>query len=177
MRGRKPYPSVIMEKTNDRNRLTKDELEKRKRYEPKPKSNQLTCPSHLNREAKKEWRRIVKLYGEIEEPFMTDLDCNALEIYCEALVTYRKAMQKVRETSEVYASRNEQNKPRKNPWLAVANDASMQIKKYGEILLLDPVSRARAGLAKAKEEDMSPMAILLRKGKPKNPIISEGKEG
>ena len=81
------------------------------------------------------------------------MDQNALEIYCEAVVTYQKAMAKVRETAEVYASKQDNNRPKKNPWLTVANDASDQIKKYGEILLLDPVSRARVGLAKANEED------------------------
>jgi P27 family predicted phage terminase small subunit len=162
MRGRKPYPFQIMESTNDKNRLTKDELSKREKYEPKVKSNYLTCPLHLSEDAKKEWRRIVKLYGEIKEPILTDLDCNALEIYCESLMTYRKAMQKVRETSEVYTSKSDQNKPRKNPWLTVANEAAVQIKKYGEILLLDPVSRARVGIAKAKDEELSPMAKFLK---------------
>jgi len=151
-----------MNSTNDTNRLTKDELAKRKKYEPKIKSNYLTCPAHLSNDARKEWRRIVKLYGEIEQPILTDLDCNALEIYCEALVTYRKAMQKVRETSEIYASKSDQNRPRKNPWLMIANEAAMHIKKYGEILLLDPVSRARVGIAKAKDEDLSPIARFMR---------------
>ena len=168
MRGRKPYPAMIMESTNDKNRLTKDELAKRKKYEPKVKSNYLTCPSHLSEEARKEWRRIVKLYGEIKQPILTDLDCNALEIYCEALVTYRKAMQKVRETSEVYTSKSDQNRPRKNPWLTIANEAAMHIKKYGEILLLDPVSRARVGIAKAKDENLSPIAKFMKERAARN---------
>jgi P27 family predicted phage terminase small subunit len=160
MKGRKPYPFQIVESTNDKHRLTKDALANRKKNEPTIKSNRLRCPMHLSLDAKKEWRRIVKLYGEIKEPILSDLDCNALEIYCEALVTYRKATLKVRETSEVYASLQG---PKVNPWLRVANDSATQIKKYGEILLLDPVSRARIGIAKSNDEDLSPMAAYMKR--------------
>lgn len=163
MAGRNPRPFQIVEKLNDKNRLTKDELEKRKKHEPHIKSNKLRCPVHLSADAKKEWKKLVKLYGEIEEPILSDLDCNALEIYCESLVTYRKAMQKVRETSEVYADRAKQNEPKKNPWLTVANESAIQIKKYGEILLLDPISRARIGVAKARNEVVSPMSAFIKR--------------
>lgn len=162
MAGRKAYPYVLLESTNDKNHLTKAELEKRKKNEPKIKSAYLKCPSHLSAEAKKEWKRIVKLYKELDRPIVTDLDINALEIYCEAIVTYRKAMDKVRETSEVYVSKGE-NKPKKNPWLTVANEAAIQIKKYGEILLLDPVSRARAGMVRTDDEPKSPMAQFMKR--------------
>jgi len=163
MAGRKAYPYVVMKATNDKNRLTKEELERRKENEPTIKSNALRCPSHLSDGAKKEWRRIVKLYGEFEKPLLSDLDVNALEIYCEALVTYRRAMQNVRKTTEVYIDKQDQSKPKKNPWLSVANEAAMQIKKYGEILLLDPVSRARVGMAKGNDEADDPMAAFIRR--------------
>lgn len=162
MKGRKPYPFTVMETTNDKNRLTKDQLKGRKENEPKVSSAALRCPGHMSNEAKKEWKRIVKLYRELDQPIMSDLDVNALEIYCEAVATYRKAMAKVRETAEVYVSKSDQNKPKKNPWLTVANEAATQVKKYGEILLLDPVSRARVGLEKSKPKK-SPMADYLRR--------------
>lgn len=161
MKGRKPYPYVVMDSTNDKNRLTKEALNSRKKNEPKIDSAELKCPDHLSPDAKKEWERIVGLYKELKQPIITDLDLNALEIYCEAVVTYRKAMLKVRESSEVYGNKTD-GKPRKNPWLSVANDAAVQIKKYGEVLLLDPVSRARVGLTKTKDEDLSPMAKFLK---------------
>lgn len=164
MAGRKAYPLALMEVTNDKNHLTKAELERRRNNEPTINSAKLRIPTHLSEGAKKEWRRIVKLYRELDKAIITDLDANALEIYCEALVTYRKAMEKVRETSEVYISKSEGNRPKKNPWLSVANDAAIQLKRYGEILLLDPVSRARVGLTKEKDpQDEDPMAALLGK--------------
>jgi P27 family predicted phage terminase small subunit len=152
MKGRKPYPFQVMESTNDKNHLTKAQLDGRRNNEPQINSSLLRCPGYMSDDAKKEWRRIVRLYRGLDQPIISDLDVNALEVYCEAVATYRKAMQKVRETSEVYVSKGD-NKPRKNPWLIVANEASQQIKKYGEVLLLDPVSRARVGLSKAKAEE------------------------
>lgn len=149
MQGRKPYPQVLMEANNERDRLTREELKKRRLNEPKTKSNRLRCPKHLESEAKKEWRRIVKLYGEFKQAILSDLDCNALEVYCNALVTYRKATKMVRETSEIYVRKGDKT-PKKNPWLRIAEDASETMRKYGEILLLNPVSRARMGIAKAK---------------------------
>ena len=59
-------------------------------------------------------------------------------------------MAEVRKTTEVYMS---ETGAKKNPWLIVANDAANQIKKYGEVLLLDPVSRAKVGLAKSKPKE------------------------
>jgi P27 family predicted phage terminase small subunit len=150
MKGRKPHPFQIVEANAKEQRTAKKKIDGRKNNEPKIESEKLSCPRHLTLEAQKEWHRITKLYKELDQPIMCDLDVNALEIYCEALVTYRKAMAKVRESAEVYKS---DTGPKVNPWLRVANDAATQIKKYGEILLLDPVSRARVGLAKSKEEE------------------------
>lgn len=161
MRGRKPYPFEVINATNDKNRITKEKLAQRQANQPTIDSARLRCPAHLTPEAKKEWKRIAGLYKELSVPIVTDLDVNALEIYCEAIVTYRKAMQKVHDTSEVYVNKANSNKPAKNPWLTVANEAAAQVKKYGEVLLLDPVSRARASLAKDKETEDDPMARLL----------------
>jgi P27 family predicted phage terminase small subunit len=164
MRGRKPYPLQIIDATNDKNRYTKEVLASRAKNEPKIKSNFMRCPTHLSDDAKKEWRRIVKLYGEFEQPLLSDLDVNALEVYCEAVVTYRKAMLKVHETAEVYTSSADRNRPKKNPWMTIANEAAATIKKYGEVLLLDPVSRARAGMAKKEnEENLSPMEAFMKR--------------
>jgi len=153
MKGRKPHPFQVVEANAKTQKTARKKIDGRKNNEPSVESAELKCPEHLTPEAKIEWERITKLYLELDKPILSDLDINALEIYCEALVTYRKAMQKVRESSEVYKS---ENGPKMNPWLRVANDASIQIKRYGEILLLDPVSRARIGLAKSKQyEDPS----------------------
>ncbi len=145
---------------NNDNRLTKEQLEGRLQNEPKPKSARLITPNWISKEAQTEWRRLVKQFKAMDAQLITDLDVNALAIYCDAVVTYRKAMQKVRETSEVMTAKNNPGKPIKNPWLMVANDAATQIKKYGEVLCLDPVSRARVGIGRSKKE-VDPNADLF----------------
>ncbi len=152
-----------MKATNKKQRLTKDELNKRKKFEPKIQSNFLECPDHISDDAKIEWHKIVALYGELDQQILCDLDSNALEVYCNALVTYRKATLKVMETSEVYAKKGDST-PRKNPWKRIADEAAEQMKKYGELLLLNPVSRARIGIARAKPPgELTGMAALIRK--------------
>jgi P27 family predicted phage terminase small subunit len=127
------------------NNKSKAQLAKRVKSEPKTISESLECPKRMTKEAQEEWKTLVALFKELSESLLGDLDRNALEIYCEAMVGYRKAMDKVHETSEVYKFRDEL---RINPWLKVAGDASAVVKKYGEMLLLDPVSRARVGSVK-----------------------------
>jgi P27 family predicted phage terminase small subunit len=158
MKGRKPHPFSIVENNAKKQRTGKKKIEGRKNNEPQIKSEFLHCPEHISEGAKKEWERIVKLYKELNQPIITDLDVNALEIYCESLITYRLAMIEVRKNKLVGKIDNEM---KANPFIKIANDAATQVKKYGEILLLDPVSRARVGLAKSKEEDENPYEALL----------------
>src|SRR5512137_1814077 len=156
MPGRKAQPINIMAERRRIHRSS-EQLQNRSNFAPKVASSELKCPAHLCPAARKEWKRLVKLYQELEEPIITDLDVHALEIYCETLVTYRKATQKVREFSEVYTSRTDPSRPRINPWFSIAADAANQMKKFSDILLMDPVSRAKVGLAKTRKEDLSPM--------------------
>jgi P27 family predicted phage terminase small subunit len=148
MTGRKPYPIAQIRANTDKLRYTQAQLDSRSN-EPKIKSNSLRCPARLTDDVKKEWRRIVKLYSEFDGDYICDLDVDALEVYCDALVTYRKAMKKVHDTSEVIA---QDGRPKKNPWMTIANEASIVIKKYGEVLLLDPVGRARAAINKSSDK-------------------------
>lgn len=160
MQGRKPHPFQLIDGNN---KLSKAEIAARRNNQPNIQSANLRCPATLCDEAKKEWKRIVKLYKELDKDLINDLDLTTLAVYCENVATYQKAMEEVRKTTEVYMT---SQGPKINPWLTVANNASVQIKKFGEVLLLDPVSRARAGLAKTKadaEEKESGVAAFKRR--------------
>jgi P27 family predicted phage terminase small subunit len=155
--GRKPYPIALMEATNGKNRLTKNKIEERKKNEPIIDSAKLTCPKHLGEVAKKEWRRIVKLYKSLDNPIVTDLDKNALEVYCVAFERFREAELCMQDSTMVFKS-GPYDEPKRNPYIMIANQSADIMKKYGEILLLDPVSRARASLSTNKKpEDMTPI--------------------
>lgn len=148
-RGKKPYPAQIMDLEKKRMRLTKEDLKSRIENEPTINSAELRCPERLSADAKIEWERIVNLYADFNPPIITDLDINALEIYCEATVRYRKAMDKINETSEIITLKGE---VKQNPYLRIANDTAILMKKYSEVLLLDPVSRAKIGYEKSKQK-------------------------
>jgi P27 family predicted phage terminase small subunit len=162
--GRTAKPTTLINMTNRKvNKIGKDKLDARAKAEPKAKSAFLKCPDRLNEAAASEWHRIVALYREFENEIMNDLDEDMLMVYCEAVVTYKLAMDKVKDTAAVYKSPKDAE-PKINPWLTVANSASDIMRKNSDMLLLNPVSRARAGLAiaKASEEALSPMASFLK---------------
>jgi P27 family predicted phage terminase small subunit len=163
MPGRKASPYLALSSGKKPHR-SNAELEKRRANEPKIDSARLRCPSRLSNEAKKEWRRLVKLYRGLEEPLLNDLDVNALMVYCEAAVDYAEAKEKLKFSEKIYARPGAFGPvPSVNPWVTIADLAAANMKKFGDILLLDPISRARVGLAKSKEENLSPMESYFKR--------------
>lgn len=65
--------------------MAKDEKEKEKN-KPKP------CPKWLNDVAKKEWRRVAKIFAEEGKEF-TDKDLKALEAYCINYAKWKRCEQ------------------------------------------------------------------------------------
>lgn len=163
MAGRKATPYLALSSGKKPHR-SNAELEKRAAGEPKINSVKLRCPSRLSDEAKKEWRRLVKLYRELDEQLLNDLDVNALMVYCEAVVDYNEAKEKLSMMEKIYARPTAfGNTPTVNPWVGIADLAAATMKKFGDALLLDPVSRARIGIAKSKEENLSPMESYFKR--------------
>ena len=156
--ARLAHPFTIVKETNDTKRLGKDERKRREKGEPKLLINDMTCPPTLQGEARKEWDKLVNLYHNLDSVLLNDLDANVLEAYCNAVAKYREAIQMSR-GQEVIRILGE---PKINPWVKVSLDAEDTMRKLGGLLLLDPVSRARVGLARSKDEELSPMARMLR---------------
>src|SRR5262249_2761807 len=63
--------------------------------EPKPPARLPRCPSHLNKAAKKEWRRIVPILSEMK--VLTQIDGTALGMYCQAHARWVEANAKIEE--------------------------------------------------------------------------------
>jgi P27 family predicted phage terminase small subunit len=176
-RGRKAIPIQILRETNEKtNHLSKAQLEARANASPSGIPSLLRCPKRLSPEARKEWRRLVKLFRQFKEPLINDLDAGAIEIYVNSIVEYRLANTKIRETSEVYAQKTPMGPvPKINPWVQIRSIAENNIKRFGEILLMEPSSRARIAISKTTEEE-SPMAkyLRLRRERMEKPLNSEG---
>ena len=144
--------------------MKKDEKEKRKASEPRDKSKLKTAPpKELSDEAKKEWRTLMNYYKNLDLEVICNLDRNALTIYCENMALYKKAVAEIAKGPEVYL--DFKGNLKKTPWLDVKEKATNKIKTFGEMLLLDPQSRAKMGTAakkKAEENKTDDMEDFLK---------------
>lgn len=100
--GRKPRPLKLVD--NGKNRHTKDTMENRENGEPTGCSDKLKPPKSLSPEAKKEWKRVVKLYRQLDTPIINDLDISALAAYCESVAIYQKPRRNTK-TARLYTGR------------------------------------------------------------------------
>ena len=87
--GRKPQLTVVTD--NEKARHTKAELDARREGEVSGAESKLTPPRTLSKLAKKEWRRVVKLYRQLDAEVINDLDINLLAAYCENVAIFQEA--------------------------------------------------------------------------------------
>ena len=86
--GRKAKPIHLHILEGNTNRLTKEEMKQRLESEKrwKAKSDKVRPPTWLDSVAKKEFKRIAGELLELE--VMTNIDVNALALYCDAYADY-----------------------------------------------------------------------------------------
>ena len=165
MPGRMPKTLQQIDEDNSRTNYTKAEIAARREYTPTINKAVLRAPSWLDNTAKKEWRRILHLARD--SGIYTDLDANALGMYCkafsralEAYAEYEKLTERVKKENPD-ANLLVAKGGRANPLLRIAMDAEDQCRKWAAILGLDPVSRARIGLARKRGAQIDPLEALL----------------
>lgn len=158
--GRKPTPLKLVD--NVKARHTKETIDGRQSGEPEGCTDKLTPPRTLSTDAKKEWRRVVKLYRQLNAKIINDLDISTLSAYCESVAIYRKAQTEYQNKPLVYM--NADGRPAENPYISIMRREGQNIAKYAEQLCLSPIGRARMGVAAAKKEaESDPMAAYLNK--------------
>ena len=151
--GRRAKPVEMMVLTGKKN-LTKSEIQGRRKAEEeltpagKPLAD-VKPPKWLDRASKREWRRMVKLIGDLG--IVTEADANTLAAYCDATVRYAEASKIVQEEGPVVAS--DSGRPMQNPAVLAAAKYWQIMNKASRALGLDP--SARASLAKVKAEEGS----------------------
>lgn len=120
------------------------EEKKTKKNKPKP------CPKWLSDAAKKEWRRITKIFAEEEKEF-TDKDLKALEAYCTNYAKWQKCEQIIDEkgySMEVGDNGYEQQRPE----VSIANKAQTEMRAWAKELGLTPAARQRMKAESAQGE-------------------------
>lgn len=159
MTGRKPIPIALVD--NSKCHKTKEQIELRAQGEPSGCTAKLLPPKEMSYDAKKEFKRIVKLYRELDTSILNDLDVSVLSAYCESVSIYKKAQVEYQKKSVVIVNKN--GTIQQNPYIDIMDKQSKNITRLAEQLCLSPVGRARMGIINEKREDESdPMAALLK---------------
>ena len=143
MAGRRPKPTALKELEGNPGKRA---LNKR---EPKPTGTP-TCPSHLDAEAKKEWRRISKELIAIG--LLTSVDRAALAAYCSSYSRWIAAEESIQKFGAVIKS-PKSGFPIQNPYVSVANTALDHMRKYAVEFGLTPASRSRLQVDLAASQD------------------------
>lgn len=167
--GRKARPvNVIL--LDGRTHLTKAQIEERRQAESRVKSpsDKVRCPQWLDKEGRKEWRRI---YPELKAlDLLTNVDVSTLAIYCDAVSRYIEATKDIQargfiERPPVAVSASEaeevvnpgaQDAPKSeevvNPSVLVAVRYGRLVKAYLVEFGLSPSARAKLRPPAAKGE-------------------------
>ena len=126
------------------------------RNEPKPRPTVPYCPSHLSKEAKKEWRRIVPELAAVGP--ITRIDRAALAMYCEAWGRWLEAEEALRKYGVMVKSPS--GFPMQSPYLAVANKAMEQMRGLLTEFGMSPASRTRISVQEPSDFDPEAEALL-----------------
>ena len=107
------------------------------------------CPSHLNADARREWRRIVRWYRACG--LLTLLDRAALTGYCQHYSRAVKADRSIEKTGLLI--KTSQGNVIQNPLVGISNHSWSQVLRFGKEFGLTPASRARLEAPEQVEED------------------------
>ena len=133
MAGRRPKPTALKALAGNPGKRALNPSE------PKP-SGIPTCPRHLDKEAKVEWRRIS---GELLMlGLLTLIDRAALAGYCSAWSRWVAAELSIQKFGTVIKS-PKSGYPIQNPYVGIANTALDQMRKFATEFGLTPASRSR----------------------------------
>jgi len=154
-RRAKPVDLILIQGTKH---LTKKEIDARKEAEAKlrPNDDKVRPPGWLDGVAKKEFKRIVKELKEIG--LVTNVDVNALALYCDAYSNYVKCSQIIEEEGLMVEYTNKAAETNKvpHPLLTKKKQLHEQMKSLAVEFGLTPSSRAKLALPKEEPKQPTP---------------------
>lgn len=155
--GRKPTPTNL--------KLLRGNPGKRplNQNEPKPAPIAPKCPSHLGKEAKKEWRRVAP---ELEKlGLLTKIDMAAFAAYCQAYSRWVEAESMIRKHGMLVKTPN--GYPVISPFLTIINKSLDQMKAFLTEFGMTAASRSRINVS-GGEKSEDTFEEFLSRGKKKN---------
>ena len=151
-RGRKPKPTALKVLEGNPGKRPLNELE------PKPKKQAPSCPSWLEPEAKKEWRRMAKTLESIG--ILTEIDKAAFAGYCQAYARWKEAEEFLTKHGTIFKTPS--GYIQQVPQVSIAQTYLKVMKDFASQFGLTPASRTRIQVATDNSESDDPMLELLR---------------
>jgi P27 family predicted phage terminase small subunit len=151
--GRKPKPTALkVLEGNPGKRALND-------AEPKPERKAPKCPTWLDKEAKKEWKRIAT---ELEAlGILTEVDMAAFAGYCQAYARWKEAEEFIAKHGTIIKSPS--GYWQQVPQVNIAQSYLKIMNKFCEQFGLTPSSRSRISVESSSSE-VDPMEMMLMSG-------------
>lgn len=151
-RGRKPKPTAIkiLEGNPGKRPLNKNE--------PKPEKKAPKCPSWLEPEAKKEWKRMSKALEAIG--VLTQVDSSAFAGYCQAYARWKEAEEFLTKHGTIFKTPS--GYIQQVPQVSIAQTYLKIMKDFCSEFGLTPAARSRIAVPPSEENSEDQMEDILR---------------
>jgi P27 family predicted phage terminase small subunit len=107
-----------------------------------------TCPAWLNKDAKKEFRRLTRLLSDMG--LLGAVDANALTRYCSTWVRWRQSVQLLEKSGEVTVYKDEAGKVKAvqpSAFASIVRGLSEELSRIEAAFGMNPSSRSRINVA------------------------------
>lgn len=153
--GRNPKPVQLHLLEGNKNRLTKDEIDKRQKAEESLTfaSDNIRPPTWLNAEAKKVFKKLVKDFESTG--LLVNVDSYALSMFCDAYSDYIRFTAIIVEEGDMleYTNKGSETNRIPHPLFTKKNHAFVQMDKMMGKFGLSPVDRAKLVVSLQTEDN------------------------
>lgn len=153
-KGRKPKPTAlkILEGNPGKRQLNTNE--------PTPVKKAPKCPSWLDTEAKKEWRRLTKQLEDLG--LLTTVDMAAFAGYCQAYARWKEAEEFISKHGTIVKTPS--GYWQQVPQVSIAQTYLKIMNKLCEQFGLTPSARSRIVADTGQKNEADPMELMLVRG-------------
>ena len=132
-RGRKPTPTAIKELEGNPGKRPRNQ------NEPKTKKTAPSCPKWLDKEAKKEWRRLAAKMEQMG--VLSEVDMAAFAGYCQCYARWKENEEFISKNGSLV--RTPSGYWQQVPQVSIAQQYMKQMERFAEQFGLTPASRSR----------------------------------
>lgn len=150
VRGPAPKPTVLKRLEGNPGRRPLNDRE------PQPGSGPPRMPRHLDEDARREWRRLVRILSRMR--VLTEADGIGLATLCQAYSTLAKAQIQIAKTGILFKTPN--GYYQQNPLLRVVNQQAEIVIKHLREFGLTPASRSRLTAEEPVPDDADLFRLL-----------------